>query len=142
MNIPSFLYLPDFKFSLVGDANYTSPNYNVKVLGKLTPKDLLKLYNSHQFYLQLSTSEGFPNSLGEAMACGCIPIGSAVGAIPEIIKDDRFLLKEKNFSKLNELVKSILSLDLKSLQKANSSIIHQEYSLSRRKQDLIAAITN
>ena len=34
-----------------------------------------------------SYSESFPNTLLEAMACGCAPIGSNVGGIPELIED-------------------------------------------------------
>ena len=87
---------PDWEFTLAGDENYKSANPNVKILRKQNPESLRKLYNQHQFYLQLSTSEGFPNALGEAMACGCIPIGSAVGAIPEIIGQPDLILKTKS----------------------------------------------
>jgi len=34
-----------------------------------------------------SESESFPNALLEAMACGCCPIASAVGGVPELITD-------------------------------------------------------
>lgn len=39
-------------------------------------------------FLQISTSEGFPNALLEAMALGCAAIVTPVGAIPEIVGDD------------------------------------------------------
>ena len=40
---------------------------------------------SLDIYINSSYSESFPNGLLEAMACGCCPIGSNVGGIPELI---------------------------------------------------------
>ena len=95
---------PEWKFTLVGDSNYNPQSPNIQVLGKETPASLVRLYNTHEYYLQLSSSEGFPNALGEAMACGCVPIGSAVGAIPEIIRDTGLLLKRKELGTLQTLI--------------------------------------
>ena len=95
---------PDWSFTLVGDANYRALSPNIRVLGKQTPAGLVQLYNTHEFYLQLSSSEGFPNALGEAMASGCVPIGSSVGAIPEIIGDTGLLLKRKELGALQKLI--------------------------------------
>jgi glycosyltransferase involved in cell wall biosynthesis len=95
---------PEWSFTLVGDANYQATSPNILVLGKERPEALVQLYNTHEFYLQLSSSEGFPNALGEAMACGCIPIGSAVGAIPEILGDTGLLLKRKALGTLQQLI--------------------------------------
>lgn len=131
---------PDWEFTLVGDPNYISPNQNVKILGKQGNTELCALYNSHQFYLQLSTSEGFPNALGEAMACGCIPIGSAVGAIPEIIGDTGFILREKSFRKLNKLLETRDDIDLEELRKASSEKINQDFTYSIRKRELLGVL--
>ena len=128
---------PDFNFTLAGDSNYTSPNSNVLVIGKQTPRDLLKLFNSHQFYLQLSTSEGFPNSLGEAMACGCIPIGSAVGAIPEIIGNEHLVLQQKNIDDLIQLVYNLKNHDLTKLQLEAETRIRQNFNFNKRKESLL-----
>src|SRR5262249_30034787 len=38
-------------------------------------------------FVLASNSESFPNALLEAMACGCCVIGSAVGGVPELIRD-------------------------------------------------------
>jgi glycosyltransferase involved in cell wall biosynthesis len=99
---------PDWSFTLVGDANYQATSPNIRVVGKESPETLVQLYNTHEFYLQLSSSEGFPNALGEDMACGCVPIGSAVGAIPEIIGDTGLLLKRKALGGLQQLIQDWL----------------------------------
>lgn len=95
---------PEWHFTLVGDSTYKPQSTNIQVLGKETAASLVQLYNTHEYYLQLSSSEGFPNALGEAMACGCVPIGSAVGAIPEIIGDTGLVLKRKELGTLQKLI--------------------------------------
>jgi glycosyltransferase involved in cell wall biosynthesis len=129
----------DWTFTLVGDSAYLSSNENVKVLGKMKPNELLELYNSHQFYIQLSTSEGFPNALGEAMACGCVPIGSAVGAIPEIIGHSGIILKHKDLELLDSKLQRINSSS-QNLPSA-SDRIREHYSFSARKNHLLKALS-
>ncbi len=131
---------PDWKFTLVGDPDYFSPIPNVQIVGKLSPADLRELYNTHQFYLQLSTSEGFPNALGEAMACGCIPIGSAVGAIPEITGDTGVVLSKKDSSLLENEVQKLLQKDLGNLSREASCRITTEFNFEKRKQGLLASL--
>lgn len=131
---------PDWTFTLVGDSNYISPNQNVKILGKQSITELLALYNTNQFYLQLSTSEGFPNALGEAMACGCVPIGSAVGAIPEIIGDSRLILDKKEMVLLEEILGSATSLDLDSLAQESRKQITHHFSFTNRQSKLLAVL--
>lgn len=131
---------PDWTFSLVGDPNYFSRNPNIQVLGKMKATELLELFNSHQFYLQLSTSEGFPNALGEAMASGCVPIGSAVGAIPEIIGDSGVILKEKDFDVLDSAIQVIAKQDLNSLSQNASQRIHTLFNFEKRKKALLEAL--
>jgi glycosyltransferase involved in cell wall biosynthesis len=131
---------PDWTFTLVGDPAYSSPNQNVTVLGKMKPAELLELYNSHQFYLQLSTSEGFPNALGEAMASGCVPIGSAVGAIPEIIGDSGIVLAKKNLKELEQLLTSYLNSSVPIFHLARTRI-SKKFSFQLRQNLLYKNLT-
>jgi len=131
---------PDWSFTLVGDSNYISPNSNVKVLGKMNSTELLKIYNSHQLYLQLSTSEGFPNALGEAMACGCVPLGSAVGAIPEIIGDTGIILPKKNPEMLNNLISELFLQNIQTLSAKSSQRILNKFTFQTREKALLKAL--
>ena len=131
----------DWTFTLVGDANYFSPKQNIKVLGKMKPSELLELNNSHQFYLQLSTSEGFPNALGEAMACGCIPIGSAVGAIPEIIGEEKLIVKKKSISDLEFIFSSWDSNQMEKFSENAVKRIQKEFNYNQRKNLFIAQVS-
>ena len=128
---------PDWTFTLAGDPNYFSPNQNVKILGKQSNTELLALYNSHQFYLQLSTSEGFPNALGEAMACGCVAIGSAVGAIPEIIGETKLILQKKIISDLDHLLSHLDQDELMNFSENSVSRVQNHFSYSIRQTLLL-----
>ncbi|KEO72374.1 glycosyltransferase family 4 protein [Anditalea andensis] len=130
--------IPDASFTIIGDSDYSSTHSNVKVIGKLSQEELLDMYNSHQFYLQLSMSEGFPNSLAEAMLCGCIPIGTAVGAIPEIIGDAGFLLEKKDTALLLRLVETSKKANLQALRILAPFRIKSLYNYEDRKNALLS----
>ena len=57
-----------------------------------------------------SRSEGFPNTLLEAMACGCCVVASAVGGIPELIEDGRsgFLFPPGDVDVLEQRFRAII----------------------------------
>src|SRR5690554_5902304 len=131
---------PNYAFTLVGDPHFRSELPNVKVMGKLTPVLLKDEFNRNQFYLQLSTSEGFPNALAEAMLCGCIPIGSAVGAIPEIIGNTGFLLQQKDQAQLHELFLQLPKEDLDHLRISARQRIQEHFSYEKRQKALLAIL--
>jgi glycosyltransferase involved in cell wall biosynthesis len=131
---------PNWSFTLIGDSNYSSDHPNIKILGKLTPAELKTQYHSHLFYLQLSTSEGFPNALGEAMACGCFPIGSAVGAIPEIIGDTRCILKTKSMEELKSLFSPENLKEISAIKDWPRNRIKSNFTFEKRKIELLQTL--
>jgi glycosyltransferase involved in cell wall biosynthesis len=58
---------------------------NLCFLGPLDDEQLLAEYQASQVYAQLSLHEGFGVSLAEAMSCGCAPVVTDRGAIPEVV---------------------------------------------------------
>lgn len=77
---------------------------NIKTLPFIKNDGLPNLFNRHQFYLQLSLTEGFPNAVIEAMACGCVPIVSSVGAMPDIVQEFGYILVKKDVELLQTII--------------------------------------
>jgi glycosyltransferase involved in cell wall biosynthesis len=116
---------------------------NVKLIPFLPQEQFMSYLAGSEFVLQLSISEGFPNSLCEAMLCGCIPIGSSVGAIPNIIGDSGFVARSSDRHYLEERFDEILRTDNKVRRelsvKARSRII-ENYSIADREKAFIELI--
>jgi len=118
---------------------------NITVYKSMSPKRIKKKFAKHQFYLQLSLSEGFPNALTEAMLCQCIPIGSAVGGIPKIISKYGVILQNQDFDALKNEVKKLLTLpqsDLKERGVAARKHIVANFSLENRAKILLNTIAH
>lgn len=87
--IGAAMALPDIPFVIVGDGDRRprmekmAPK-NVRFAGKVSDADLLRIYQESSVYCQLSIHEGFGVALAEAMACGCVPVTTANGSLPEV----------------------------------------------------------
>jgi len=127
---------PDNKFTIVGgtidDIPVINIPSNVKLVDAVSYDELKALYAEHEFYLQLSICEGFPSAICEAMLCGCIPIGSDVAAIPEIIDDCGFVLKHKNVDELKSLFTEAMSSDKIMLSQKSRKSIMDRFPLDER----------
>ncbi len=85
--------LPGVRFEILGPG--TEPELrdrlldmggpNLEVQGEqLTSEQLRQRYREARVYAQLSMRESFGVALAEAMACGCVPVVSDAGALPEV----------------------------------------------------------
>ena len=128
---------PTFNFTIVGKVYLKEkcPD-NITLIENLSHSALLEIYNQHEYYLQLSMSEGFPNALCEAMLCGCIPIGSDVAGIPDIIGTAGYILKKKNEENLIKLIET-LSENTITREKVNNQIANN-FPLKRREDEFLA----
>jgi len=118
---------------------------NARFTGEIANEKLHELLGTHEYYLQLSITEGFPNALCEAMLCECIPIGSSVGAIPEIISNGNLILKRKDIAQLKEIISSALSVDKNAEAQKARSRIKENYTIEKRRKsflDLFSKLTS
>jgi len=130
--------LPDRKFTLIGDFPKTRPiPSNVNLISNMNHEELLDFYNQHKYYFQLSMFEGFPNTLCEAMLCGCVPIGSNVAGIPDIIGEEGYLLKKRNIDLLQDLIETAL---VEPKQFKPRERIVDNFPIERRVKELTALI--
>ena len=131
---------PNYHFTIVGKVYLKEEcPENIQLIGNVNQIELVKIYNNHKYYLQLSMFEGFPNALCEAMLCGCIPIGSNVAGIPDIIGDKGYILEKKDETLLKNI---ILTLDTNDIQPSQvREQIVTNFPIERREKNLKHQIT-
>lgn len=107
---------------------------NVTALPPVPYEALPEHYSRHTFYVQLSIAEGFPSAICEAMLCECIPIGSKVAALPDIIGQTGFFVHHRDDEEIFQTFKLALQTpDLPGLgQQARHHIISHFGPGSRR----------
>lgn len=131
---------PDYQFTIIGNTQDITTPSNVKMLPPVAYEQLQEIYNSHEFYLQLSIAEGFPNALCEAMLCGCIPIGSDVFSIPFIIDNSGLILKNRNIDELIKLINQTTTLDKKQYSKKAIERISNNFKLEMREKEILKTL--
>ena len=90
--VQSAALLPEYRFLVVGeflddaiDHLRSIATNNVSFVGRQSESELIRTYQRTAVYVQASAHEGFGCSLAEAMLCGCVPVVSDRGAIPEVV---------------------------------------------------------
>ena len=73
--------------------------------------DTARLFAAVDVAVLASYSEGFPNVLGEAMACGTPCVSTAVGEAPWIVGDTGRLVPPRDPAALAEGIRSLITLD-------------------------------
>lgn len=106
-------------------------NANVNFKGLVDNKELPYILNQYKYYILPSYYEGMPKTLLEAMACGCICIGTDVTGINEVIKNkvNGILIKGTTFENILETINMIISMDCKFLTRNGIKNIINNFSL-------------
>ncbi|HID23655.1 MAG TPA: glycosyltransferase, partial [Planctomycetaceae bacterium] len=85
----------------------------VLLAGQRPQEELALWYNAADVFALLSRSEGCPNVLMEALACGVPAVATSVGGVPEILEDGRLgiLLPERSSPAAADGLSRALSAD-------------------------------
>jgi glycosyltransferase involved in cell wall biosynthesis len=115
--------IPDSKLLLVGYGNEKEMlealtiqlgiQKHVEFVGKVTPEVVKTFMQQSDVFVLPSLSEGFPNVILEAMACGLPIVASRVGGIPDIITNEinGFLVENKDSDEMADKIILLLGDD-------------------------------
>jgi glycosyltransferase involved in cell wall biosynthesis len=129
-----------FEFELVGDVDAYLPadaaNY-VSIAGMINEKEALNAkYQAAHFILLISSTEGMPLVVLEAMQNGCIPIATKVGDLSLVLnKENSFLLNNSDKTIIQESFDALLHISnmqpdlLNSLSENGIKLISNTYSM-------------
>ncbi len=138
--------LPQVRFLIVGleaDAKgYVSEliqSDNIEIRGRCSPELLVTLYSQARVYCQFSLQESFCMALAEAMSCGCIPVVTDAGALPELVGNTGLIVKQRQPEQLSQAIQQALSLP-QSWRKKVEQRVNMLFSLQQRENELLSTI--
>jgi glycosyltransferase involved in cell wall biosynthesis len=137
-------YFPKIRFLIIGlserdmkELRSQSDSQNLELCGRATHEELIGYYQRAKVYCQLSYRESFGASLAEAMACGCVPVVTDRGALPEVVGDTGFYVPYEDEKATAKGIKSALKSDKGALARKR---IEENFSLRKREKALLAVI--
>lgn len=82
----------------------------IKYLGFVTKEELKTLYAYAKIFIFPSFEEGFGLPVLESASCGCLPICSNTGSLPEVIGNRRLLFNPRDSDSIVQKINEVLSL--------------------------------
>lgn len=113
---------PNITFTMIGylseEIKKIPASKNIVFLGEISKERVLKEMQASDLFFFPTHTEGFPNVVLEAMACGLPIVSTQVGAIPEMIEDKGGIIVE--VENINQLTKAIKNLEITEVRKKMS----------------------
>ncbi|MDY6878141.1 MAG: glycosyltransferase family 4 protein [Chloroflexota bacterium] len=139
-------YLQDVPFTLVGpwiddaiNSLRTVASSNVEFVGPCYGDSLWERMLSTRVYIQVSASESFGMAVAEAMLCGCVPVVTDRGALPEVVGDNGFCVPYGDVQATVEAIRQALAAGPEAREHCRQHII-DTFPLERRKEQLLRAV--
>jgi glycosyltransferase involved in cell wall biosynthesis len=137
--------MPDVRFVVVGVQERVLrqaglPDLaNVRVLPFANREEVLRLYQVARVYCLPSLVEGMPNSLCEAMLCGCVPVAVDVGGVSDVIGNLGFLIHSGDQDAMVGALRKALNSPAAESERSRSRIL-EFFPLARREQEIMQAV--
>ena len=133
------ILLKDFQFVIIGIREEAMELFqpipeNLILKPPANYNELITAFQESSFYAQFSRSEGLPGALCEAMLSGCIPLGSNVGDIKNVIGDAGFVFDHWLPNGIIEFI--IKNHNNPILRKKARDRVHTNYQLSLRAEKI------
>jgi len=139
--IPEILKIrSDITFLIIGDGlllgtvqefiTVNNLNDKVSLIGWVPHDQLPDYYNIMKLLIIPSYTEGLPNTMLEAMACGTPVLANSIGSIPDIIINGKngFILKDNSRAGIVNGVLASLASDLALISQNARTLIDTEFS--------------
>lgn len=126
--------LPTVTFKLVGylsdEIKEIPISNNIEYLGEVSKAEVINLMLKSDLLLFPSYSEGFPNVVLEAMACGLPIVATPVGAIPDMIKDGGTLVAVGDIEGMIQAIENFQSRQTRlKASRVNKERVTKEYTV-------------
>lgn len=109
-------------------------SHNVKLIGWIPHGEIPNYMNDLKLLVLPSYTEGLPNIILEAMACGTIVLATAVGAIPDVIKDgETGFVMEDNFPECiaRNVIRALNHPNLEQITRNARVLIEKEFTCEK-----------
>ena len=145
------LKYPDMHLFIVGEGSghvvienmihFDNSNKNIHILGKLPYSEIPKFLSAADIFILPSYSEGLPNVVLEAMACGLPVIATKVGGIPEAVEDGKsgILVDKKDVESLTGAIEYLIKSEntAKEMGINGRRIVENKFSWQRNAEEVI-----
>lgn len=112
---------------------------NVELRPPVPHAELGAIYRRASVYAQPSRTEGMPNVVAEAMLCGCLPIVSPVGAMPEMVASVGIVIDRPDPATWADALARALDL-AEARRHAVRAHVAATYSMDTRRHALLGAL--
>lgn len=112
---------------------------NVHFVGGLFGHDLVQCMATAKVYAQLSAYEAFGMAVAEAMLCGCVPVVSDRGALPEVVGELGFIVPYGDIAATTQAIRQALQSDVDMHRRCRQRIV-EHFSLQARQTQLLRTL--